>query len=119
MANTDTLELVISQSRKDGVARVVSGESIRVVILPEETTSLANKPWSERSPAQKPATVHELTRRELQICKLVTRGCSNADIGESLGISEATVKRHLYNSYNKLGIDNRTQLSFLFLGRID
>lgn len=50
----------------------------------------------------------ELTPREHEILELVARGRSNAQIAKSLGISEPTVKGHLWRLYRKIGVSNRT-----------
>jgi DNA-binding NarL/FixJ family response regulator len=53
----------------------------------------------------------ELTRRELDIVRMVVTGARNREIGEKLGISEGTVKMHLHSIYEKLGIGGRVELS--------
>jgi len=50
----------------------------------------------------------ELTERELEIVKLLTRGLSNAEIAE-LYLSEATVKTHVTRVLAKLGVRDRVQ----------
>ena len=50
-----------------------------------------------------------LTRREVEVLRLVTQGASNRDIAESLVISEHTVRAHLRNILDKLRLDNRIQ----------
>lgn len=51
-----------------------------------------------------------LTNREIEIMGYVYLGCSNAQIGAKAGITANTVKKHVYNIYEKLEIENRTQL---------
>jgi two-component system, NarL family, nitrate/nitrite response regulator NarL len=51
-----------------------------------------------------------LTRREIDVARLVSRGHPNKVIAKTLGIGEGTVKIHLHNVYRKLGIPNRTGL---------
>ncbi len=53
----------------------------------------------------------QLTRRERDVARLVAAGQRNRAIGDTLGISEGTVKMHLHNVYGKLGIESRTQLA--------
>ena len=48
-----------------------------------------------------------LTKQELLILKLVSKGCSNKQIAERLFISTETVKTHLKNIYKKLEVNNR------------
>ena len=51
-----------------------------------------------------------LTRREIEIVKLVATGLRNQDIAHRLTVSEGTVKVHLHNIYAKLGVDGRLEL---------
>jgi len=51
-----------------------------------------------------------LTPRELDIIKMVSQGLRNRAISERLSISEGTVKVHLHNIYEKLGVDGRLEL---------
>jgi DNA-binding CsgD family transcriptional regulator len=50
-----------------------------------------------------------ITRRELQILELVARGLSNREIGETLFVSENTVKTHCSRAFDKLGARRRTE----------
>jgi DNA-binding NarL/FixJ family response regulator len=59
---------------------------------------------------------HPLTPREREIVRLVAEGRSNKEIGLQIGVTEGTVKMHLHNIYQKLGINNRTALAALVLG---
>lgn len=51
-----------------------------------------------------------ITERECEIIQLIIQGSSNADIANKLFISLATVKTHLHNIYQKVGIDSRFDL---------
>jgi DNA-binding NarL/FixJ family response regulator len=51
-----------------------------------------------------------LTPRELEIVRMVAQGLRNKVIAERLTISEGTVKVHLHNIYEKLGVDGRLEL---------
>jgi DNA-binding NarL/FixJ family response regulator len=53
----------------------------------------------------------ELTRRELEILRLVAEGHSNAQLARMLWVTEQTVKFHLSNIYRKLDVANRTEAS--------
>jgi DNA-binding NarL/FixJ family response regulator len=52
-----------------------------------------------------------LTRRELEILRLVAEGHSNAQLAKMLWVTEQTVKFHLSNIYRKLDVANRTEAS--------
>jgi DNA-binding NarL/FixJ family response regulator len=53
--------------------------------------------------------VDALTPRETEVLRLVARGMTNAQIGQTLFIGEATVKTHLLKIFTKLGVDDRTR----------
>ncbi len=50
-----------------------------------------------------------LTKREIQVLKLVAEGMFNRDIAERLEISERTVKNHIANIFKKIQVSDRTQ----------
>jgi two-component system NarL family response regulator len=58
-----------------------------------------------------------LTRREVEIARLMADGKSNKDIGNSLGISESTVKVHIGHIFEKLGADGRAHAIRVVLER--
>jgi len=60
------------------------------------------------SGAEDPAFAR-LTAREREVLTLISRGLANADIGESLAISEKTVRNHISNLFDKLGVWTRAQ----------
>ncbi|HKZ53556.1 MAG TPA: response regulator transcription factor [Candidatus Acidoferrales bacterium] len=56
-----------------------------------------------------------LTPREGEIVSLVTQGFRNKEIADKLSISEQTVKNHLQNIYDKLGVSDRLELALYAL----
>jgi len=52
-----------------------------------------------------------LTSREVEIVRMVCEGLRNRAIATRLSISEGTVKVHLHNIYEKLGVDGRLELT--------
>ena len=50
-----------------------------------------------------------LTSREREVLALMSQGLANADIGGSLAISEKTVRNHVSNLFDKLGVWTRAQ----------
>jgi DNA-binding NarL/FixJ family response regulator len=57
------------------------------------------------------AAAQQLTRRELEILRLVAEGHSNSQLAHLLWVTEQTVKFHLSNIYRKLNVANRTEAS--------
>ena len=60
-----------------------------------------------------------LTPRELEIISAVVPGYSNKEIGEYFRISEDTVRHHLSNIFDKLGVSTRLELALLVAGPDD
>lgn len=56
-----------------------------------------------------------LTRRELEIVREISQGSSNKQIAAKFGVSEPTIKSHLTNIFDKLGVNSRFELSALAL----
>jgi len=57
------------------------------------------------------ASAPPLTRRERELVELVRQGLRNRDIAAQLGVTEGTVKVYLHAIFDKLGVDNRTELA--------
>jgi DNA-binding NarL/FixJ family response regulator len=55
----------------------------------------------------------DLPDREREILRLVATGASNASIGRSLYLSEATVKQYVSRLMRRFDRDNRTQLALM------
>jgi DNA-binding NarL/FixJ family response regulator len=68
------------------------------------------------SPERTPPRLDDLTLRERQVLALIAAGHSNATIGDSLGLAEATVKKYVSGVLAKLGAQNRVQAALLAQG---
>jgi DNA-binding NarL/FixJ family response regulator len=62
----------------------------------------------QASPEQK---TYGLTRREVEVVRCIVDGSSNRDIASRFGLSEETVKRHLSNIFDKVGVSTRLELA--------
>jgi DNA-binding NarL/FixJ family response regulator len=108
----------------DGALALGASAYILKTALPDDVASavrqvfdhsvfLAGAPPSAATgaPAAEEQPLHGLTRRELEILKLVAEGHSNAALARMLWVTEQTVKFHLSNVYRKLEVTNRTEAS--------
>jgi DNA-binding CsgD family transcriptional regulator len=59
-----------------------------------------------------------LTQRESEVLYWVVKGKTNRDIGDILGASPATVKKHLERIYEKLGVETRTAAASVAMQRV-
>ncbi len=65
----------------------------------------------ERGAPRDPSPASRLTAREYQVIAAIIDGASNKDIGNEFGLSEQTVKNHLSNIFDKLGVSTRLELA--------
>jgi DNA-binding NarL/FixJ family response regulator len=91
----------------EAIRTVAGGESL---LAPAVTKRLIER-YFNRPPADsvRRGRFAELTDRELDVLHLLTRGLSNAEIGEQLFLSDATVKTHVTHLLTKLGVRDRVQ----------
>jgi LuxR family maltose regulon positive regulatory protein len=61
------------------------------------------------APVEGAAYVEPLTPREVEVLRLIAAGMRNQEIADQLFISLATVKRHIANTYGKLGVSHRME----------
>lgn len=66
-------------------------------------------PVSSAAKGKAAGLAESLTTRELEILRLVAAGMRNQEIADHLVISLPTVKRHIANTYGKLGVGHRTE----------
>jgi two-component system, NarL family, response regulator LiaR len=80
----------------------------RPVLAPEALRTLVN-------PDLKPAAgpVYDLSSRELEVLTLVVAGLNNSEIAKNLSVSRSTIKTHVGNIFNKLGVSNRVEATTL------
>ena len=58
-----------------------------------------------------------LSKRELDVVRLLAEGLSNREIGERLKLSQHTIKNYLFRIFDKLGVSSRLELLFLTLSQ--
>ncbi|HWP23678.1 MAG TPA: response regulator transcription factor [Candidatus Binatia bacterium] len=71
---------------------------------------------SRASPMPADESIKSLTKREMEILKLVAEGLTNEEIGKKIFISEKTVKTHLTNIFDKLKVNNRFKAALMLMG---
>src|SRR3984957_445191 len=103
--------IVLKQSASDLLAksihRVFGGE----IWLDNRMTAEVMKAFAKGSDGGPRRDKPLLSEREKEIVQLVAQGFRNKEIGEKLFISEQTVKNHLHNIFDKLGVSDRLELA--------
>jgi DNA-binding NarL/FixJ family response regulator len=88
------------------VHTVARGESL---LAPVITQRLIER-FVTRVPTADPSSaLEELSQRELEVLRLMSRGLNNAEIAETLILGQATVKTHVASILRKLGVRDRVQ----------
>jgi DNA-binding CsgD family transcriptional regulator len=91
----------------EGIRVIAQGDAL---LAPSVTKRLIHE-FSRGGASQRsaPASLEDLTPRELEVFKLIARGMSNAEIAAELVVSETTVKTHVARVLMKLGVRDRVQ----------
>nr|MDQ4030143.1 response regulator transcription factor [Actinomycetota bacterium] len=114
--DTDHIDAALAAGAVAYVIKTAQPEDLRSAIRQAFAHSvyLPGRPPAGAAPAPArlvPEDMPDLTRRELEILRLVAEGHSNTELAKMLWVTEQTVKFHLSNVYRKLGVGNRTEAS--------
>ena len=102
---------ILNNSNPQELARAlihISNESSKELPCLEAEFSVEVQGYC-RTTEHKESIDNDLSKREEEVLQLVSKGASNKEIASTLFISENTVKTHLRNIMNKLGVVNRSQ----------
>ena len=112
--------VVVKQTATDllikSIRKVHEGE----IWLDSKTTAAVIRAFTatrEALPTERHAL--PLSNREREVSGLVVQGFLNKEIAENLFISEQTVKNHLHNIFEKLGVSNRLELALYIVQHQD
>ena len=120
---------LLSQALRHGICGIVSKKQSTELLLKSIRKVRAGELWLDRTttatvvrelsgrpipmprnvpPSDKPVA---LSRREREIVSLVAQGFRNREIADKLVISEQTVKNHMHNIFEKIGVQDRLELA--------
>jgi DNA-binding NarL/FixJ family response regulator len=102
--------LLLEQSSQTALVSAVRvAASGHLVLAPPTVAPSSASPVESRRSGSCPSRLELLTLREYDVFELIACGRSNADISESLSLSENTVKSHVRSVLSKLGLRNRVE----------
>lgn len=88
---------------KEAIDVIISGNTyIQPSLLPALNESMEDYAFNKEK-------IEWLTKRELDVLRLISKGCSNKKISDELTISERTVKNHISHIFRKIDVEDRTQ----------
>ena len=120
---------LLSQAVRHGVSGIVPKKSPTELLLKSIRKVYAGELWLDRTttadvvreltnkPIPAPRNVPQtdkpvpLSKREREIVALVSQGFRNREIADKLFISEQTVKNHMHNIFEKIGVQDRLELA--------
>ena len=102
--------LMKNVTARELAAAIKAAKDGKITLSPEAAQALVRA-------NQQAAETETLTEREVEVLKLMVDGLNNAEIAERLVISLSTVKYHISNILQKLGVDNRVSAVSLALQR--
>ena len=112
-----TSGIVLKQTATDLLIKSIRKVHAGEIWLDSHTTAAVMKEFSSADESGAPAPVTRererspLSQREREIVALVAQGFKNKEMAEKMFISEQTVKNHLHNIFDKLGVSDRLELA--------
>lgn len=106
------LKDVSRETLADSIRRVARGEALLDAAL---VRRLFQEFGTLRERAANAPPPHGLSNREVEVLRLVAEGLNNREIGARLFVEEKTVKTHLHNIFDKIGVRDRTQAALYAL----
>src|SRR5438034_3540588 len=99
-------ELLIKSIRKVHAGEIWLDSHTTAAVMRQFSSPLETAPLGKRDRDRSP-----LSQREREIVVLVAQGFKNKEMAEKMFISEQTVKNHLHNIFDKLGVSDRLELA--------
>jgi two-component system, NarL family, nitrate/nitrite response regulator NarL len=99
-------ELLIKSIRKVHAGEIWLDSHTTAAVMRQFSSPMDSAPLGNRDRDRSP-----LSQREREIVVLVAQGFKNKEMAEKMFISEQTVKNHLHNIFDKLGVSDRLELA--------
>jgi DNA-binding NarL/FixJ family response regulator len=107
--------IVLKQTSADLIVKSIRKVNAGEIWLDAHTTAAVMRQFATAESANASATKGRerapLSAREREIVALVAQGYKNKEMAEKMFISEQTVKNHLHNIFDKLGVSDRLELA--------
>jgi DNA-binding NarL/FixJ family response regulator len=107
-------ELLIKSIRKVHAGEIWLDSHTTAAVIRQFVANDEAQPSMHSQPPAQPTRERErspLSQREREIVALVAQGFKNKEMAEKMFISEQTVKNHLHNIFDKLGVSDRLELA--------
>jgi two-component system, NarL family, nitrate/nitrite response regulator NarL len=101
--------IVLKQSASDELVKSIHRVHAGEIWMDNRIMAEVMKAFAQESGQRRDKPL--LSDREKEVVQLVAQGYRNKEVGEKLFISEQTVKNHLHNIFDKLGVSDRLELA--------
>ncbi|MGH9613709.1 MAG: response regulator transcription factor, partial [Bryobacteraceae bacterium] len=117
--------IVLKHTPPDLIVKSIRKVNAGEIWLDSHTTAAVIRQFASPQPEQAAAARgaaknrerSPLSQREREIVQLVAQGYKNKEMAEKMFISEQTVKNHLHNIFDKLGVSDRLELALYAIHR--
>jgi DNA-binding CsgD family transcriptional regulator len=109
--NTISFSFVINLIRLSGtmlIYALIIGLIFRLLLLMTKRIKLWKKLKFELEASF--LRKYQITSRETEVMRMIFQGKENKEISQNLSVTDSTVKNHIYNIFQKTGVNNRTEL---------
>jgi DNA-binding NarL/FixJ family response regulator len=100
---------------RSAVADVMAGGTVVEAQIAKRFWNYFQAVRAQPQPQAGPANRWNLSDVELEVLRMVTKGLSNAEVGEAMRIQRRTVRTHLGHIYKKLGVNTHVDAAVLAL----
>lgn len=117
-------EIAFSQQGKEPAPMILPMQECRLIITLHQQTEedewlLVLRESSDAARIESLGAAFKLTAKEAEVLYWVVKGKTNRDIGDILGCSAATAKKHLEHIYSKLGVETRTAAAGMAISKVN
>ncbi|MGA2132992.1 MAG: response regulator transcription factor [Bryobacteraceae bacterium] len=104
-------DLLIKSIRKVNAGEIWLDSHTTAAVMRQFATGMDEPPTGAPASSSRERERSLLSQREREIVALVAQGFKNKEMAEKMFISEQTVKNHLHNIFDKLGVSDRLELA--------
>ncbi len=98
--------LLKNNDPRDLLSQIKSVHSGGSALSPVAARTILNELHAKQELSRTPDD-YKLTKREVEVCRLIIEGDTYREISEKLNMASSTAKKHLLNIYRKLGVNSR------------
>jgi len=104
---------LLKDARREDIINAVKGTFESKTFIDPKVAGRVLKQAADRQIHSPSEITSKLTKRELDVLRLVAKGLSNTDIARKLHLSQGTIRNHVSAIFTKLQVDDRTQAAIL------